>query len=229
MSEPQPQVLDTSYRVVPDFFRCGSFCLLFSSGGKSNENYTAALKTSLKEILSFKDGDFIEKSCSNLSARSYRNAAKYCTVSRLDRGTALESTAKILLSHMLKEGRAYRADNGRYYINQEIQNGADDTLSRCIWVLLDFIEQVEYHTAGEFPVEVLCFANGQLYEIVPIPRGKETMLCQLLRLPQKDAGKRLVVVDDAEQIDALDIPHTAGFCTVAADGTVSYYRKEADI
>ena len=115
------------------------------------------------------------------------------------------------------------------WINQEIQNGADDTLSRCIWVLLDFIEQVEYHTAGEFPVEVLCFANGQLYEIVPIPRGKETMLCQLLRLPQKDAGKRLVVVDDAEQIDALDIPHTAGFCTVAADGTVSYYRKEADI
>ena len=96
-------------------------------------------------------------------------------------------------------------------------------------VLLDFIEQVEYHTAGEFPVEVLCFANGQLYEIVPIPRGKETMLCQLLRLPQKDAGKRLVVVDDAEQIDALDIPHTAGFCTVAADGTVSYYRKEAGI
>lgn len=140
-----------------------------------------------------------------------------------------ESTAKILLSHMLKEGRAYRADNGRYYINQEIQNGADDTLSRCIWVLLDFIEQVEYHTAGEFPVEVLCFANGQLYEIVPIPRGKETMLCQLLRLLQKDAGKRLVVVDDAEQIDALDIPHTAGFCAVAADGTVSYYRKEADI
>lgn len=231
----EPQVLDTSYRVVPDFFRCGSFYLLFSSGGKSNENYTAALKTSLKEILSFKDGDFIEKSCSNLSARSYRNAAKYCTVSRLDRGTALSFLSRKgingkdpSLPHA-EEGRAYRADNGRYYINQEIQNGADDTLSRCIWVLLDFIEQVEYHTAGEFPVEVLCFANGQLYEIVPIPRGKETMLCQLLRLPQKDAGKRLVVVDDAEQIDALDIPHTAGFCTVAADGTVSYYRKEADI
>lgn len=85
----KPQVLDTSYRVVPDFFRRGSFCLLFSSGGKSNENYTTALKTSLKEILSFKDGDSIEKSCSDLSARSYRNAAKYCSVSRLDRGTAL--------------------------------------------------------------------------------------------------------------------------------------------
>lgn len=112
----EPQVLDTSYRVVPDFFRCGSFCLLFSSGGKSNENYTAALKTSLKKILSFKDGDFIEKSCSNLSARSYRNAAKYAQYPGLTEEQLCrffpekESTAKILLSHMLKEGRAYRAD-----------------------------------------------------------------------------------------------------------------------
>ena len=140
-----------------------------------------------------------------------------------------ESTAKLLLAHMVKEGRAYRADNGRYYINQEAQNSADDALPLCIWVLLDFIEQVEYHTAGEFPVEILCFANGDLYEIIPIPRGKETIVCQMLRLPQKDAGKRIVVVDDAAQIDALDIPQTAGFCTVAEDGSVSYYRKEADI
>lgn len=85
----EPQVPDTSYRVVPDFSGAALFCLPFSSGGKSNEYYTTALKTSLKEILSFKDGDFIEKSCSNLSARSYRNAAKYCTVSRLDRETTL--------------------------------------------------------------------------------------------------------------------------------------------
>lgn len=61
--------------------------------------------------------------------------------------------------------------------------------SRCIWVLLDFIEQVEYHTAGEFPVEVLCFANGQLYEIVPIPRGKETMLCHVLQPTTKRCWK----------------------------------------
>lgn len=140
-----------------------------------------------------------------------------------------ESTAKLLLAHMRKEGRAYRAGNCRYYINPEAQNGADPALSRCVWVLLDFIEQVEYHTAGEFPVEILCFANGDLYEIIPIPQGKETILCQTLRLPQKDAGKRIIVVDDAVQIDALDIPQAVGFCTVAEDGTVSYYRKEADV
>ena len=138
-----------------------------------------------------------------------------------------EATAKALLAHMLKEGRVFRDRNGRCYANQEAQNGADKDLSRCIWVLLDFIDQVEYHAVGEFPASILCFANGELYEIVPIPQGKETMICQLLRQPQKDAGKRIGVVDDAAQIELLDIPQAAGFCTVAEDGTVSYYKKEA--
>lgn len=138
-----------------------------------------------------------------------------------------EATAKVLLSHMLKEGRIFYSKNGRYYANREAQNGADKDLSRCVWVLLDFINQVEYHTVGEFPAAILCFANGELYEIVPIPQGKETMICQLLRQPQKDTSKRIVVVEDTAQIELLDIPQAAGFCTVAEDGTVSYYKEEA--
>lgn len=138
-----------------------------------------------------------------------------------------EAAAKTLLAHMLKEGRVYCGKNGRYYANQEAQSDADKDLSRCVWVLLDFIDQVEYHTVAEFPAAILCFANGELYEIVPIPQGKETMICQLLRQPQKDADKRIVVVEDTSQIELLDIPQVAGFCTVAEDGTVSYYKEEA--
>ena len=63
----------------------------------------------------------------------------------------------------------------------------------------------------------------------PFRAAKKPCYVSCCAYHKKDAGKRLVVVDDAEQIDALDIPHTAGFCTVAADGTVSYYRKEAGI
>lgn len=86
-----------------------------------------------------------------------------------------EATAKPLLAHMLKEGRVYCGKNGRYYANQEAQIDADKDLSRCVWVLLDFIDQVEYHTVGEFPAAILCFANGELYEIVPIPQGNQAI------------------------------------------------------
>lgn len=43
-----------------------------------------------------------------------------------------EATAKTLLAHMLKEGRVYRAENCRYYANQEARNNADKDLSRCV-------------------------------------------------------------------------------------------------
>lgn len=39
-----------------------------------------------------------------------------------------ETTAKTLLAHMLKEWRAFRAENGRYYANQEARNGTDKDL-----------------------------------------------------------------------------------------------------
>lgn len=180
-----------------------------------------------------KDGDCIEKPRSiyqREAAEMLHNISLYpgLTEEQLCRFfPEKEATAKTLLAHMLKEGRVYRAENCRYYANQEARNNADKDLSRCVWVLLDFIDQVEYHTVAEFPAAILCFANGELYEIVPIPQGKETMICQLLHKPQKDAGKRIVVVEDTSQIELLDIPQVAGFCTVAEDGTVSYYKKEA--
>ena len=39
-----------------------------------------------------------------------------------------------------------------------------------------------------------------------IPQGKETMICQLLRQPQKDADKRIVVVEDTSQMTSRFFP-----------------------
>lgn len=80
-----------------------------------------------------------------------------------------EATAKTLLAHMLKEGRVYRAENCRYYANQEARNNADKDLSRCVWVLLDFIDQVEYHTVAEFPAAILCSCLLPLSNLSAMP------------------------------------------------------------
>lgn len=140
-----------------------------------------------------------------------------------------ESTAKILLSHMLKEGRAYRADNGRYYINQEIQNGADDTLSRCIWVLLDFIEQVEYHTAGEFPVEVLALPMDSCMRSFPFRAAKKPCYVSCCAYHKKMLESALWwwMMQNKSMRWIFHIP--PDFVPLQRDGTVSYYRKEAGI
>ena len=56
----QPKCWTFSPRVVPDFSGAALFCLpLFQEEEENqNENDTAALKTFLKKILQFKDGDF---------------------------------------------------------------------------------------------------------------------------------------------------------------------------
>ena len=41
---------------------------------------------------------------------------------------------------------------------------------------MDFIGQVEYHAPGDFPVKLIFFANGELYEIVYAASGQEALI-----------------------------------------------------
>ena len=77
--------------------------------------------------------------------------------------------------------------------------------------MLDFEKAVVYHTSGEFPVTINFFSNAEEYEIIYVPEGKEFLLNHIL-----------------DQARELHIPHVLAFCTVASDGTVSYYQKGGD-
>lgn len=70
------------------------------------------------------------------------------------------------------------------------------------------------------------FADGEVYEIVPISVGQEALIGQLLTAGPKDPPKYIVLVDKPEQIAELQIPNASGYCTVSDDGTVQYYQKE---
>ena len=98
------------------------------------------------------------------------------------------------------------------------------TFHRAAWVLLDFIGQVEYHAPGDFPVKLIFFANGELYEIVYAASGQEALINHALR-DDRSGGRRIILVDNPEDIRRIDCPGISGFCTVDAAGQVHYFKK----
>ena len=101
----------------------------------------------------------------------------------------------------------------------------DAGLIRSVWVLLDFIDRVEYHSPSDFPVKLLFFSAGSMYEVVYVAAGQEALVAQALRQYRQGESRRIVLVEDAGQIPLLDFPDISGFCTVGLDGEVSYYKK----
>ena len=76
-----------------------------------------------------------------------------------------ESKIRNLLSYLQKQGRIVQ--RGEYYrIPADAEAGIDYGLSKAIWVLTDFMEQVEYHSVSDYPAKIIFFADGEVYEII---------------------------------------------------------------
>ena len=132
-----------------------------------------------------------------------------------------------LLAHLVRQGRIFHDKAaGLYCAGEDAATDIDRGLLASVWVLVDLIGQVEYHPACDFPGKIMFFADGEVYEIVPIAAGQEAMVSQLLAGSPKDPPKYIVLVDRPEQIAGLLIPNVSGYCTVSDDGAVQYYQKE---
>lgn len=134
-----------------------------------------------------------------------------------------EEIIKTLLSHLQKQSRIFQTDTGGYFPSGWAAK-SDNSLIRAAWVLLDFIGQVEYHAPGDFPVKLIFFANGELYEIVYAASGQEALINHALR-DDSSGGRRIILVDNPEDIRRIDCPGISGFCTVDAAGQVHYFKK----
>jgi hypothetical protein len=129
-----------------------------------------------------------------------------------------------VLSSLQKQGRICANAYGEYFPGRECGGGTDGGLVRAVWVLLDFIDKVEFHSAGEFPVKVIFFADGEMYEIVHAAKGQEALVTHVLDRGRGMDGKRVVLVDEPQQVARLDVA-ASGFCTVDAGGRVQYYKR----
>ena len=137
-----------------------------------------------------------------------------------------EETMQSLLAQMERQGRIMQTENCGWLVYGADTTVVDAGTRRAVWVLLDFIDQADFHSSTDFPINIVFFARDEVYEIIDIPAGQETIITQALYQIREEPGRRLVIVDSPEQIPALEISGVSAFCTVSADGAVRYYQKQ---
>ncbi len=136
-----------------------------------------------------------------------------------------EDTVKTLLSHLKRQGRIAEAEDGGFYPYGECPRAPDNSMVRAVWVLLDFLDRVEFHLPGDFPVKIVFFSGGVMYEIIHVAEGQEVLVSHVMGRNREDGSRRIVLVDGPGQIPLLDFPGISGICTADPAGNVNYYRK----
>lgn len=102
----------------------------------------------------------------------------------------------------------------------------DPSTLAALWVLLDFLPEVTYHTPSDFPVALTFFTAKDACDVIHVPEEKEILINHALSIYKEDAPRRLVIVDRTEQIPLLSFPGISAFCAVQPDGKVQYFRKQ---
>jgi len=138
-----------------------------------------------------------------------------------------EDAIKNLLTQLIKQKRVvFNPSTDRISAGEEYDTHPDSSMIIAFWVLLDFIDKTEYHTASDFPVKISFFSQDEFYEIVHVPYGQEIMLSHAMATKEEDPPRRLIVVDNPDQISNISIQGTVAFCVVSAEGKVNYYKLE---
>lgn len=140
----------------------------------------------------------------------------------------MENKIDNLLSYLVHQGRVfYDSDSDMYH--DGIVATPDYELLAAIWLLTDFIEKVDYHSSSDFPITLIFIADGELYETIYVASDKEALIEHVLSRMDHSAEKRIIIVENTDQIEKLSIPNVTAYCTADVQtGVVSYfkYKKE---
>lgn len=137
-----------------------------------------------------------------------------------------EDKIENLLSFFVRQGRIFLDTKHQIY-HDGCQTSIDYEMLAAIWVLIDFVEQIEFHSSTDFPAKLIFIADGELYEIIYVVPGNETLIGHALSQLTKDADKRIVIVENSQQISGLTLPDVTAYCTVDMEsGAIQYYKHE---
>lgn len=131
-----------------------------------------------------------------------------------------------LLSFFVKQGRIFYDSSTKLY-HDGTEASPDYEMLAAVWVLADFIDRTDYHSSTDFPAKLIFIADGELYEVLYAAPGNDTLLEHALSRQTNDAEKRIVIVEQPEQIARITIPDVTAYCTVDMEnGAVQYFKQE---
>ncbi len=145
-----------------------------------------------------------------------------------------EEKVKLQLSHLLKQSRIERELSGGYVPKGGFESNADQHLVKAVWVLLDFIDRVEYHSACDFPVKIVFFREGEEFEIIYAPYGQEGLIAQAMLNEEKMLQlAQIGLVTELELLDMrlwylLNCPRHWILYESAVCGTTLFYKLVVD-
>ena len=140
------------------------------------------------------------------------------------------STAEKIIRNLTRNMRI--TDVGGYYLALDEMCKPDQRLIIAVWVLLQFIDQVEplAHYPAVYPAQIFFLKENVGYEIVVLYDGEQHLM-RLLQ-PQEDDLKYIIVVPHISMAQSLYVPKVPClYATVDFEGReephITFYSEEA--
>ncbi len=133
-----------------------------------------------------------------------------------------KENARHSLNTLIKSRRVFYFPKTDIVSSVQDEKQVSTKLIQSFWVLLDFIKKAEYHTISDYPVQIIFFKDNELYEILYVSLGEESLINSVLNKSNED-GKRLVILENKEQIPKINIKNIFCFCQISEE-KVSYFK-----
>lgn len=135
---------------------------------------------------------------------------------------------KKIIARLIKQRRIFYDEKRAMlsYGAEPDSESMDSSLITAFWVMADFISEAEYHTPCEFPAQIAFFMGDDLYEIITVENGKETVMSRILSGKNCEQSNKIIIVGNEKQIPKITDENIFCFCTVSRAGEVEYFNYE---
>ena len=136
-----------------------------------------------------------------------------------------EENTKSTLKYLIKQKRiVYDDTQDIIAINEAFAKNPTWHYLNGFYVLLDFMDTLEYHSSSTYPITITFFAKGEQYDIIYFEEGEEMMTNLALSLMKKQESKKLVLIQKTEQIPKIKIEGKVTYCILDENKKVNYYN-----